>query len=123
MGSAQQARRPRLSWFHTTAAVLASLGLLAAIYFAIVFSGLAAMGTSYCGSSPDNVLCDDQGWTIATRGPIISATLGCLIGLGGAWIWPRRPRWLWLTVGYLIVIAGVATVQLWLNHITTRLGG
>jgi uncharacterized BrkB/YihY/UPF0761 family membrane protein len=113
--------RPRDGWLRFIAALVGSLGLLAGLFFAVAIAGFAAMGTAYCDTTPEEVLCDDRGWLVATRAPVISAAAGCLIGLTGAWIWPRRRRWLWLAAGYFVTVVGFVVVDAWLDRISDRL--
>ncbi|GAA1595842.1 hypothetical protein [Actinoplanes couchii] len=52
--------------------------------------------------------CAESGFWFSSDGHLYSAFGGLGIAVFGAWVWPRRARWAWLSAGYLIAFAGFA---------------
>jgi hypothetical protein len=68
------------------------------------------MATSYCDDRErHHAVCTQDGFWWATTGLLYLAFGGLGVAVLGAWIWPRRPRWVWISVGYLMAFAGYVT--------------
>jgi hypothetical protein len=91
---------------HLLLRVLASAGLvvLAAIS---PLGGLFVMAGDSCGEHDQRLICSADWQGVVGYGPMLTGTIGLVVGLVGVWIWPRRRRWLWLTLGYVIAVVGL----------------
>ena len=75
-------------------------------YFAVLLVGLAAAMPTCDDGELHRAACTKAGFWWASTGSVYLQLGGAGVAILGAWVWPRRVRWVWIGGGCLMVLTG-----------------